>query len=164
MFDPIPNIFFFEICSTYFSNIFWFFFGVLNSATRGSDRSLLLFDAKTLVLKMNSPPSPPATSSPQFVAASAVPPARMSLSGCLSSDGTINIEKYRLYRQSAAAVFQWRSSVAMDSILDGESNTHRVDRMVAAPTPTAKKTRAPRGVLARRDTTRKDGYHRFLHL
>ncbi len=43
----------------YFSDIFWFFFGVLNSATRGSDQSLLLFDAKTLVLKMNSPPSPP---------------------------------------------------------------------------------------------------------
>ncbi len=93
MFDPIPDIFFFEICQTYFSDIFCFFIGVLNSATRGSDQSLLLFDAKTIVLKMNSPPSPPTISSPQFVAASAVPPARMSLSGCLSGDGTINIEK-----------------------------------------------------------------------
>ena len=104
---------------------------------------------------MSSPPSPPAASatSPQFAAASAVlPPARMSLSRYLSSDGTIDIEKYWLYRQSAAAVFQWRSSLALDSLLDGESSTHRVDRMVAAPPPTAKKKRAPRGVLARKDT------------
>ena len=97
---------------------------------------------------VNSPSSPAAASSPQFTTASAVPPARMSLSRCLSSDGTINIEKYRLYRQSAAAAFWWRSSVAMD----GELNTHRVDRMVAAPPPMAKKKRAPRGVLARKDT------------
>jgi hypothetical protein len=75
----------------------------------------------------------------------------MSLSQCLSSDGTIIIEKYRLYRQSAAAVFWWHSSVAMDSLLDGELNTHRVDRMVAPPPPTAKKKRAPRGVLAQKD-------------
>ncbi len=61
----------FEICSNQFPTYFFskyvrhislpyfgFFFGVLNSATRGSDRSLLPFDAKTLVLKMNnSPPS-----------------------------------------------------------------------------------------------------------
>ncbi len=85
---------------------------------------------------VNSPPSPPA---PQFAAASAVPPARMSLSRCLSSDSTINIEKYQLYRQSAAAVFRWRSSVATNSLLDGEFNTRRVDCMVAAPHPTAKK-------------------------
>ena len=107
----------------------------------------------TLVLKMvNSPSSPAAASSPQFAAASAVPPARMSLSRCLSSDGTINIEKYRLYRQSTAAAFLRRLLVAMDSLLDGELNTHRVDRMVAAPPPTVKKKRAPRGVLARKDT------------
>ena len=113
----------------------------------------MLFDAKTLVLKIvNSPPSPPAASSPQFAAALAVPPAQMSLSRCLSSDGTINIEKYRLYRQSTAAAFLQRLSVAMDSLLDGELNTHRVDRMVAAPPPTAKKKCAPRGVLARKDT------------
>ena len=94
--------------------------------------------------------SSPAAASPQFAAASAVPPARMSLSRCLSGDGTINIEKYRLYRQSADAAFRWRSSVAMD----GELNTHRVDRMVAAPLPAkkAKSKRAPRGVLARKDT------------
>jgi len=36
--------------------------------------------------------------------------------------------------------------------MDGELNTHRVDRMVAAPPPTAKKKRAPRGVLAWKDT------------
>jgi hypothetical protein len=42
--------------------------------------------------------------------------------------------------------------VAMDSLLVGELNTHRVDHMVAAPPPTAKKKRAPRGVLARKDT------------
>jgi len=35
--------------------------------------------------------------------------------------------------------------------MDGELNTHRIDRMVAAPPPTAKKKRAPRGVLARKD-------------
>jgi len=35
--------------------------------------------------------------------------------------------------------------------MDGELNTHRVDRMVAAPPPTAKKKRAPRGVLAWKD-------------
>ena len=35
--------------------------------------------------------------------------------------------------------------------MDGELNTHRVDHMVAAPPPTAKKKRAPRGVLARKD-------------
>jgi hypothetical protein len=92
--------------------------------------------------------SSPAAASPQFAAALAVPPARMSLSRCLSSDGTINIEKYRLYRQSADAAFRWRSLVAMD----GELNTHRVDRMVAAPLPKAKKKRAPRGVLAQKDT------------
>ena len=92
--------------------------------------------------------SSPAAASPQFAAPSAVPPARMSLSRCLSSDGTINIEKYRLYRQSADAAFRWRSSVAMD----GELNTHRIDRMVAAPLPKAKLKRAPRGVLARKDT------------
>jgi len=97
---------------------------------------------------VNSPSSPVAASSPQFASASAVPPARMSLSRCLSSDGTINIEQYRLYRQSAAAAFRWHSSVAMD----GELNTHRVDRMVAAPPPMAKKKRAPRGVLAQKDT------------
>ena len=39
----------------------------------------------------------------------------------------------------------------MDSLLDGDLNTHRVDHMVAAPPPTAKKKRAPRGVLARKD-------------
>jgi len=93
---------------------------------------------------VNSPSSPAAASSPQFAAESAVPPARMSLSQCLSSDRTINIEKYWLYRQSTAAVFRWHSSVAMD----GELNTHRIDRMLAAPPPTAKKKRAPRGVLA----------------
>ena len=38
--------------------------------------------------------------------------------------------------------------------MDGELNTHRVDRMVAAPPPTAKKKRAPRGVLAQKDTGR----------
>jgi hypothetical protein len=76
----------------------------------------------------------------------------MSLSRCLSSGGTINIEKYWLYGQSAAAVFWWRSSVAMDSLLDGELNTHRVNRMVAALPPTAKNKRTPRGVLARKDT------------
>jgi hypothetical protein len=70
----------------------------------------------------------------------AVPPARMSLSRCLSSDGTINIEKYRLYRQSAAAALWWHSSVAMD----GELNTHRIDSMVAAPLPTDKKTPSQR--------------------
>ena len=36
--------------------------------------------------------------------------------------------------------------------MDGELITHRVDRLVAAPPPTAKKKRAPRGVLARKDT------------
>jgi hypothetical protein len=36
--------------------------------------------------------------------------------------------------------------------MDGELNTHRVDRMVAAPLPKAKKKRAPRGVLAQKDT------------
>ena len=36
--------------------------------------------------------------------------------------------------------------------MDGELNTHRVDHMVAATPPTAKKKRAPRGVLARKDT------------
>ena len=77
--------------------------------------------------------SSPAAASPQFAAPSAVPPARMSLSRCLSSDGTINIEKYQLYRQSLAAVFWWHSLVAMNSLLDGEFNTHRVNRMVAAP-------------------------------
>ena len=101
---------------------------------------------------VNSPSSPAATSSPQFATASAVPPAQMSLSRFLSSDGTINIEKYRLCRQSAAAAFRWRSSVAKDSLLDGELNTHRVDHMVAAPPPTAKKKHPPRGVLARKDT------------
>ena len=101
---------------------------------------------------LNSPPSPPAASSPQFAAASAVPPAQMSLSRCLNSDGTINIEKYRLYRQCAAAVFRWCSSVAMDSLLGGELNTPRVDLMVAATPPTAKKKRAPRGFLAWKDT------------
>jgi hypothetical protein len=95
--------------------------------------------------------SSPAAASPQFAAPSAVPPARMSLSRCLSSDGTINIEKYRLYRQSADAVFCWCSSVAM--AMDGELNTHRVDRtMVLAPLPKAKLKRAPRGVLGRKDT------------
>jgi hypothetical protein len=65
----------------------------------------------------------------------------MSLSRCLSSDGTINIEKYWLYRQSAAAVFWGHSSVAMNSLLDGEFNTHRVDRMVAPePPPSQGKT------------------------
>ena len=153
MLEPILNLFFFEICSTYFSHIFCFFCCLLNSATCRSDWSLsLLFDAKTLILKMvNSPPSPPTASSPQFAAASAIPPARMSLSRCLNSDGTINIEKYWLYRQYAAAVFRWRSLVAMDSLLDGELNTHRDDRMVASPPPTAKKKCAPRGVLARKD-------------
>ena len=102
----------------------------------------------TLVVKMVNSTSSPAAASPQFAAPSAVPPARMSLSRCLSSDGTINIEKYRLYRQSADAAFRWRSSVAMD----GELNTHRIDRMVAAPLPKAKLKRAPRGVLARKDT------------
>ena len=76
----------------------------------------------------------------------------MSLSRCLSSDGTINIEKYWLYRQYAAAVFRWLSLVAMDSLLDGELNTHHIDHMVAAPPPTAKKKCAPRGVLSRKDT------------
>jgi len=76
----------------------------------------------------------------------------MSLSQCLNSDGTINIEKYRLYRQSAAAVFRWRSLVAIDSLLDGELNTHHDDCMVASPPPTAKKKRTPRGVLAWKDT------------
>ena len=94
--------------------------------------------------------SSPAAASPQFAAPSAVPPARMSLSRCLSSDGTINIEKYRLYRQSADAAFCWRSSVAM--AMDGELNTHRIDRMVVAPLPKAKLKRAPRGVLTRKDT------------
>jgi hypothetical protein len=100
---------------------------------------------------VNSPPSPPQLPLPN-AAALAVPPAQMSLSRCLSSDGTINIEKYRLYRQSTATVVRWRLLVAMDSLLVGELNTHRVDRMVAAPPPTAKKKRAPRGVLARKDT------------
>jgi len=36
--------------------------------------------------------------------------------------------------------------------MDGELNTHRVDHMVAAPPPTVKKKRAPRGVLAWKDT------------
>ncbi len=90
---PFPTYFFSKYVRYISLTYYYFFIGVLNSATRGSDRSPLLFDAKTIVLKMNSPPSPPATSSPQFVAASAVPPARMSLSGCLSSDGTNNIEK-----------------------------------------------------------------------
>ena len=36
--------------------------------------------------------------------------------------------------------------------MDGELNTHRVDRMVAAPPPMAKKKRAPRGVLVWKDT------------
>ncbi len=40
----------------------------------------------------------------------------------------------------------------MDSLLDGELNTHRFDHVVAAPPPTTKKKRAPRGVLARKDT------------
>jgi hypothetical protein len=40
----------------------------------------------------------------------------------------------------------------MDSLLGGELNTHRVNRMIAAPPPTEKKKRAPRGVLARKDT------------
>ena len=40
----------------------------------------------------------------------------------------------------------------MDCLLDGELNTHCDDRMVASPPPTAKKKRAPRGVLARKDT------------
>jgi hypothetical protein len=150
MLDPILKLFFFQICSTYFSNIFCFCCCVLNSAPCGSDR---LLPFKTLVLKMvNSPSSPAAASSPQFATASAVPPAQMSLSRCLSSDGTINIEKYRLCRQSAAAAFWWRSLVAKDSLLDGELNTHRVDHMVAAPPPTAKKKHPPRGVLARKDT------------
>ncbi len=100
---------------------------------------------------VNSTSSPAAAFSPQFAAALAVPPARMSLSRCLSSDGTINIEKYRLYRQSADAAFCWRSPVAM--AMDGELNTHRVDRtMVLAPPPKAKLKRAPRGVLGRKDT------------
>jgi hypothetical protein len=76
----------------------------------------------------------------------------MSLSQSLYSDGTINIEKYRLYRQSAAAAFRCCSLDAMDSLLDGELNTHHVDRMVAAPPPTAKNKLTPRGVLARKDT------------
>jgi len=92
---------------------------------------------------VNSPPSPPTASSPQFAIASAVRPAQMSLSRCLSSDGTINIEKYHLYRQSAAAVFWWHLSVAMDSLLDSVLNTHRVDRMFAALPPTAKKNTLP---------------------
>jgi len=40
----------------------------------------------------------------------------------------------------------------MDSLLDGELNTHRDDCMVASPPPTAKKKRAPRGFLAWKDT------------
>ena len=102
----------------------------------------------TLVLKMvNSPSSPASASSPQFAAASAVPPAQMSLSRCLSSDGIINIEKYPLYQQSAAVAFWWHSLVAMD----GELNTHHVDCMVAAPRPTAKKeTRTQRCPCAER--------------
>ena len=40
----------------------------------------------------------------------------------------------------------------MDSLLDGELNTHRDNRMVASPPPKAKKKRAPRGVLAQKDT------------
>jgi hypothetical protein len=40
----------------------------------------------------------------------------------------------------------------MDSLLDGELNTHRDDRMVASPPPMAKKKCAPRGVLARKGT------------
>jgi hypothetical protein len=40
----------------------------------------------------------------------------------------------------------------MDSLLDGELNTHCVNCMVAAPPPTAKKKRAPRGVLAQQHT------------
>ena len=36
----------------------------------------------------------------------------------------------------------------MDSLLEGELNTHRDDCMVASPPPMAKKKRAPRGVLA----------------
>ena len=76
----------------------------------------------------------------------------MALSRCLSSDGPINIEKYRLYRWSAAAVFWWHSLVAMDSLLDSELNTPRINLMAAAPPPTAKKKRAPIGVLARKDT------------
>ena len=40
----------------------------------------------------------------------------------------------------------------MDSLLDGELNTHRDGRMVASPPPTAKKKHAPRGVLARKVT------------
>ena len=40
----------------------------------------------------------------------------------------------------------------MDSLLEGELNTHRDDRMVASPPPAAKKKCAPRGVLARKDT------------
>jgi hypothetical protein len=40
----------------------------------------------------------------------------------------------------------------MDSLLDGELNTHRDDPMVASPPPMVKKKRAPRGVLARKDT------------
>ena len=40
----------------------------------------------------------------------------------------------------------------MNKLLDSEFNTHRIDRMVAAPPPMAKKKCAPRGVLAWKDT------------
>ena len=158
MLDPILKLFFFQICSTYFSNILCFCCCVLNSAPCGSDR---LLPFKTLVLKMvNSPSSPAAASSPQFATASAVPPAQMSLSRCLSSDGTINIEKYRLCRQSAAAAFRWRSSVAKDSLLDGELNTHRVDHMVLLPLPRRKRNTLPEVSL--RGKTRKMAHWRLV--
>ena len=40
----------------------------------------------------------------------------------------------------------------MDSLLDSELNTHRDHRVVASPPPTAENKRAPRGVLAQKDT------------
>ncbi len=144
MLIPILNLFFSKYVQHISLTYFVVYCCVPNSVTRGSDRFLsLLFDAKTLVVKMvKSPPSPPAASSPQFNAASAVPPARMSLSRCLSSDGTINIEKYRLYSSPRLLCFggvcrsQWIVFLSM----------------VAAPPPTTKKKHAPRGVLARKDT------------
>jgi len=40
----------------------------------------------------------------------------------------------------------------MDSLLDGELNTHHDDHMVASPPPTVKNKHAHKGVLAWKDT------------
>ncbi len=136
--DPILNLFFFEICSTYFV---FFVVYLIPLHVHQIDPFLCSLMPKLSSSRWWALLPPPHSPSCRCIGCSSSFLSCSVLSRCLSSDSTINIEKYRLYRQFAAAVFWWRSSVAMNSLLDCEFNTHRVDHMLAPePPPSQGKT------------------------